>query len=136
MRKFDIRNINRVNSYEWTRCNNESRSFAWREMVSKYYGGSFVQEISNKGLYWKWLPPENGEINRWVFIDPEGKEHVVSNFKGFCVENNLDDGRMYDTYYGKRKHHKKWTARKLHGTNLTGSYIKDFGRNDGPPARS
>ena len=136
MRKFDIRNINRIDSYEWSRCNNESRAPMWREAVAKYYGGSFSRKMVNKGVHWVWSPPEDGEVNRWIFIDPEGKEHMVSNFKGFCKENNLDDGRMYDTYNGKRKHHKKWTAKKLHGTGYTDSNIKNFGRNDGPPPRS
>ncbi len=135
MRPFDIRNINRVNSYEWSRCNNESRSQYWRSYVEKYYGGTFEQIIQNKGICWKWVAPPDGELNRWVFTDPEGKEHLVSNFKGFCKENDLDDGRMYDTYYGKRKHHKKWKATKLYGTGRTESFIKNFGRNYGPPAR-
>lgn len=135
MRKFDIRNINRVNSYEWTRCNNEGKSSQWREMVTKYYGGTFSRQLINKTLQWVWKEPESGNINRWIFVDPEGIEHMVHNFKGFCKDNNLDDGRMYDTYTGKRKHHKKWVAKKLYGTGHSSS-AKDFGRNEGPPARS
>lgn len=135
MRKFDIRNINRVNSYEWSRCNNESRSHTWRDMVVKYFGGKFEQVVMNKGLYWKWEPAE-GDQPRWIFTDPEGNEHQVSNFKGFCKENNLDNGRMYDTYTGKRKHHKKWTAKKLYGVESSATSRLNFGRNEEPPARS
>lgn len=135
MRPFDIRNINRINSFEWSRCNNESRAPQWREYVKKYYGGEFVKVLKNKALYWEWVKSTEEEMNRWVFVDPEGKEHMVSNFRGFCKQNGLDDGRMYDTYTGKRNHHKKWTAKKLYGTgNLANA--KDFGRNDKPPARS
>jgi hypothetical protein len=137
MRKFDIRNINTKNTYEWTRCNNDSRSIQWRGYVLKYYGGSFEQIIQNKGRYWKWVSPPKNEANRWVFVDPEGKEHMVSNFNGFCKENKLDNGRMYDTYTGKRKHHKQWIAKKLYGVETPcKSNQKDFGRNYDPPARS
>ena len=136
MRNFDIRNINRVNSYEWTRCNNESRSEMWRAMVVKYYGGSFSRQIVNKALQWVWNKREGSDINRWIFIDPDGFEHMVVNFKGFCKENGLDDGRMYDTYTGKRNHHKKWKAKKLFGTQSKSTGTKDFGRSEGPPARS
>lgn len=135
MRPFDIRNVNRVNSYEWSRCNNESRASHWREYVQKYYGGTFVKVLKNKALYWEWVKPNDEELNRWVFVDPEGVEHMVSNFRGFCKENNLDDGRMYDTYTGKRNHHKKWKARRLHGVENAPN-AKDFGRNQKPPARS
>lgn len=135
MRPFDIRNINRVNSFEWSRCNNESRSPYWRDYVKKYYGGEFVKVLKNKSLYWEWVKSPDEEMNRWVFVDPEGKEHMVSNFRGFCKENGLDDGRMYDTYTGKRNHHKKWKARKLYGTGNFPN-AKNFGRNDTPPARS
>jgi len=135
MRKFDIRNINRLNSYEWSRCNNESRAVQWRAMVEKYYGGRFIETIVNKSKQWIWKKPEDEPMNRWIFTDPEGIEHMVSNFKGFCKENNLDDGRMYDTYTGKRNHHKKWKARKLYGTG-NNPQAKDFGRSEGPPARS
>ncbi len=135
MRKFDIRNINRVNSYEWSRCNNESRSNMWREMVVKYYGGKFEQVVANKALYWKWVEDSENQP-RWIFIDPEGNEHSVSNFKRFCQEHNLDDSRMYDTYNGKRKHHKKWTVKKLYGVKSTATFRRDFGRNEPPPARS
>ena len=134
MRQFDIRNINVKNTNEWTRCNNDGKSLAWRREVIKYFGGDFVRSHENKSLYWKWIAPPKNEMNKWIFIDPEGKEHRVSNFKGFCKENSLDDGRMYDTYTGKRKHHKKWVARRLYGVESTGA--KDFGRNDFPQARS
>lgn len=134
MRQFDIRNINIRNTYEWTRCNNDGRSSIWRNNVLKYFGGDFVQVYENKSQCWKWVPPSKDEMNKWIFVGPDGNEHRVSNFKGFCKENNLDDGRMYDTYTGKRKHHKKWVARRLYGVESTGS--KDFGRNDFPQARS
>lgn len=135
MRNFDIRNVNRLNSYEWSRCNNDSRSHQWRSFVEKYHGGHFIEEFVNKGKQWKWVKSEEEAINRWIFVDPEGKEHMVSNFKGFCKENQLDDGRMYDTYTGKRNHHKKWKAKKLYGTGNF-PHSKNFGRNEGPPARS
>lgn len=135
MRPFDIRNINRVNSNEWTKCNNDSRSFSWRTWVCETYGGNFAKERSGKSIIWKWnSPPEHDQV-KWIFVDGEGSEHRVANFVGFCKEKGLDDGRMYDTYTGKRKHHKGWKATRLYGVEGRVN-PKDFGRNLPPPARS
>lgn len=135
MRPFDIRNINRMNSNEWTKCNNDSRSLFWRNWVKKTYGGEFVQSFIGKTKTWQWKSPPDNEIVKWIFIDAEGNEHRVPNFKGFCKENNLDDGRMYDTYTGKRKRHKGWKAVRLYGVEGKRN-AKDFGRELPPPARS
>lgn len=136
MRPFDIRNVNRTNSYEWTRCNNESKALFWRNYVVNNYGGRFEHVRDGPRMIWKWISPPENETPRWIFTDPEGKSHQVTNFKGFCKENLLDDGRMYDTYTGKRNHHKKWKATKLYGVESNATSIKSFGRDLGPPARS
>lgn len=135
MRPFDIRNVNRPNSYEWSRCNNESRSHFWRSWVCETYGGQFSRELVGKALIWKWNAPPDEERAKWVFMDAEGNKHMVSNFVGFCKEHKLDDGRMYDTYTGKRNHHKGWKVSRLYGIEGKKN-PKDFGRNLPPPARS
>lgn len=135
MRPFDIRNVNRVNSFEWSRCNNESRAHVWREWVCKTYGGSFYRTFMGKTAVWAWKQPPDDEMIKWVFIDPEGNQHRVSNFKGFCTKHGLDDGCMYNTYTGKRKHHKGWKATRLYGIEGRNN-PRDFGRNLPPPARS
>lgn len=135
MRPFDIRNVNRPNSYEWSRCNNDSRATFWRGWVCQYYGGEFVREFSGKTQVWKWNSPPEDEETKWIFIDPEGNEHRVNNFRGFCKEHGLDDGRMYNTYTGARKHHKGWKAIRLYGVEGKKN-PRDFGRNLPPPARS
>lgn len=135
MRPFDIRNINRVNSYEWARCNNDSRCIFWREWVCKTYGGEFIKGFVGKTSMWSWEQPKEEEMVKWVFIDKEGNEHRVSNFLKFCREHNLDDGKMYNTYTGSRNHHKGWKAVRLYGVEGRKN-PRDFGRNLPPPARS
>ena len=135
MRPFDIRNVNRLNSNEWSKCNNDSRSPFWRDWVIKTYGGNFRRGFVGKMNAWLWdAPPENEQV-KWIFTDKEGNEHRVSNFKGFCKQNDLSDGRMYDTYTGKRKSHKGWKAVRLYGIEGRKN-VWDFGRNLPPPARS
>lgn len=136
MRPFDIRNVNRTNSYEWTRCNNESKAPFWRNYVVKNYGGDFQYVQEGARMVWKWNAPTKGEAPRWIFTDPEGNIHQVSNFNGFCKQNSLDNGRMYDTYTGKRKHHKNWKATKLYGADFSEMGNKNFRKDLGPPARS
>lgn len=135
MRPFDIRNINRPNSYEWSRCNNDSRALYWRKITCEQYGGEFVQDRIGKALVWVWKAPSEDEQTKWVFTDPEGNQHKVSNFVGFCKEHKLDDARMYNTYTGSRKHHKGWKATRLYGVDGKKN-PRDFGRNLPPPARS
>jgi hypothetical protein len=50
-----------------------------------------------KALVWVWKAPSEDEQAKWIFTDPEGNQHKVSNFVGFCKEHNLDDARMYNT---------------------------------------
>ncbi len=84
---------------------------------------------------WEWQMLPDEEMVKWIFTDSEGNQHKVNNFKGFCSEHKLDDGRMYDTYSGKRKTHKGWKASRLYGVEGRKN-PKDFGRNLPPPARS
>lgn len=135
MRPFDIRNINRLNSYEWSRCNNDSRAIVWRSWVCDTYGGTFNQKFVGKTRCWNWESPPEDQITKWIFIDKDGNQHRVDNFIGFCKQNNLDDGRMYDTYTGKRNHHKGWKVIRLYGIEGRKN-PRDFGRNLPPPARS
>ncbi len=135
MRPFDIRNVNRVNSFEWSRCNNDAKANFWRDWVCKIYGGEFFRDRIGKTLVWSWKSPPDEEVVKWIFTHVDGTEKRISNFIGFCKENNLDDGRMYDTYTGKRKTHKGWKATRLYG--IEGRVNpRDFGRNLPPPARS
>jgi hypothetical protein len=127
--------VNRVNSYEWSRCNNDSRAINWRSWVCKTYGGEFKEDRLGKMVMWTWIVSSEEELVKWVFTDPEGKEHRVSNFIGFCKEHKLDDARMYNTYTGSRKHHKGWKATRLYGVEGRLN-PRDFGRNLPPPARS
>lgn len=135
MRPFDIRNINRVNSSEWSKCNNDGKSQFWREWVCKNHGGEFKRDRVGKMLVWVWVQPPDGEIAKWIFIDKDGNEYRVNNFRGFCKEHGLDDGRMYNTYTGARKNHKGWRAIRLYGVEGKKN-SRDFGRELPPPARS
>lgn len=135
MRQFDIRNINRINTNEWSKCNNDGRSSRWRNWVCKNYGGNFHQVFRGKTKIWEWVSPPEDEICKWIFIDESNTEHRVTNFYGFCKEHNLDDARMYDTYTGKRKQHKGWKAKRLYGVEGRKNPL-NFGRELPPPARS
>jgi hypothetical protein len=135
MRPFDIRNVNRINSNEWTKCNDDSKAPYWREWVCKYYGGKFDRSFHGKQQIWVWTAPVENEEVKWIFTDSDGKDHKVSNFNGFCKEHSLDNGRMYDTYTGKRKSHKGWKATRLYGVEGRKN-PRDFGRGLPPPARS
>lgn len=43
------------------------------------------------------------------FIDPDGKQRVITNLRGFCRENGLDHPTMYKVLQGKARQHKGWT---------------------------
>lgn len=46
------------------------------------------------------------------FINPAGERVIVTNFREFCEEHNLQKVKMYEVMAGKRPHHKDWTWRE------------------------
>ena len=110
--------VNRRNTREWIKCNDDSRSHAHRNNFVSEHGGEFTQN----GKFWEWKEKisEIVEDNRikqerkdYVFINKDGVEFLTDNFTKFCRKNDLNKSAMYKVMSGERNHHKGFTCRKL-----------------------
>ena len=110
--------INRRNTREWIKCNDDSKSNTWRNEFIEEHGGEFVQN----GRYWEWKEktPEiikddriKQERKDYVFINKDGVEFLTDNFAKFCRKNDLNKSAMYKVMSGERTHHKGFTCKKL-----------------------
>ena len=109
--------VNKRNTKDWIKCNDNSKSGYWRDEFVKEHGGYFDKEGKN----WVWKEKEeNTEDNRikqerkeFVFINSDGVEFLTDNFTKFCRKNDLNKSAMYKVMSGERNHHKGFTCRKL-----------------------
>ena len=77
---MNINNINRRNTREWTRVNEDSRSQAHRDAFVSEHGGEFVYHGKRTG--WVWEEKVKGPVTpklKWVFVHPDGKEEIVGD---------------------------------------------------------
>ena len=110
---MNINNINRRNTREWTRVNEDSRSQAHRDAFVSEHGGEFVYYGKRRG--WVWAEKVEGPVTpklKWVFVHPDGKEEIVENLSKFCRKYQLNKAAMYEVYNGKRNHHKQFKLKK------------------------
>ena len=106
--------VNRRNSRDWIKINDNSKSNIWRDKFIQEHGGKFVQT----GKYWEWQTIHNDEQisspdSRYEFKDSDGIIYLVDNFSKFCRTNELNKAAMYGVINGTRNHHKGFTCRKL-----------------------
>ena len=50
----------------------------------------------------------------WEIVYPDGTVQHIKNMDKFCKENNLFKSNMYKVSYGKQKHHRGFTCKKVH----------------------
>ena len=115
---MNLDNINKRNSREWIRVNEDSQAPRYREAIVQKYGGRFYRE----GKEWKWtnhvITSESfpklsiRPKTKWVFVNPDGKEELVENLSKFCRKHELNKAAMYEVYNGKRNHHKNFKLKK------------------------
>ena len=109
---MNINNINRRNTREWVKVNEDTKSELWRQKIISEHGGSFSLE----GREWRWTAekpePIKAPKTKWIFVHPNGKEELVENLSKFCRKHELNKAAMYEVYHGKRNHHKNFKLKK------------------------
>ena len=108
--------VNKRNTRDWIKCNEDAKSGYWRDEFVKEHGGQFVQE----GKIWRWEEQKIIEDTRfrqtrkeYIFINKDGMEFLTDNFTKFCRKNELNRAAMHQVETGKRKQHKGFTVTKL-----------------------
>ena len=123
--------VNKRNTREWVKMNDNSKSHLNRDRFIKEHGGAFERE----GKEWVWyehsvlagpkvevptIVPEPVTDTRlrqarkeFVFINKDGIEFLTDNFTKFCRKNDLNKSAMYKVMNGDRNHHKGFTCKKL-----------------------
>jgi len=103
-------NINRRNTREWVKCNEDAKAPQWRNKFIAEHGGEFVK----KYRVWEWqnihIPEQK---KKYELTDAEGTVTIVENLKKFCRENELNTGAIHKVIKGDRKQHKGFTCRKV-----------------------
>lgn len=101
--------INRKNTREWIKCNDDARSHINREAFISEHGGEFVKN----GRFWEWRTIHIEEKLKYELKDVDGNITIVENLSKFCRENELNKGAIHKVINGERTHHKGYTCRKI-----------------------
>tara|TARA_R110000765_G_scaffold366340_2_gene456467 strand:- start:329 stop:679 length:351 start_codon:yes stop_codon:yes gene_type:complete len=106
--------VNRRNTREWVKCNEDTNASHWRDEFVKEHGGNFDKE----GIKWVWKEKVQDirikqERKEFTFINNDGVEFLTDNFTKFCRKNDLNKSAMYKVMSGERTHHKGFTCKKL-----------------------
>ena len=108
--------INKINTREWVRCNDDAQAHGWRKKFISMYGGEFIR----KGRYWAWqdiIKEEKihsaNQKQLYIITKPDGGHVTIDNLSKFCRENNLNKSTMYLVMNGKRNHHKHFKCSKI-----------------------
>ncbi len=102
--------VNRRNTREWVKCNEDSKSHIWRDKFISEHGGEFVK----KGGVWEWQNIHKvEEKKKYKLTDVEGTVTIVENLRKFCRENDLNVSAIHKVIKGDRKQHKGFTCRKV-----------------------
>lgn len=117
---LSLNDVNRKNTFTWTKCNDDSKSGHFRQVFINKFGGEFTKN----GRYWEWNPTKDQLITldasiseppsqqtqepskTWIFKDKDGNEIRTKNIQEFCKQNKLTRSSLYEVISGKRKHHK------------------------------
>jgi hypothetical protein len=106
--------VNKRNTRDWVKCNEDSRASHWRNVFIEEHGGVFEQE----GRQWLWKENtvdtrKKQERKEYIFINKDGVEFLTDNFSKFCRQNDLNKSAMHQVRNGERNHHKGFTVTKL-----------------------
>jgi len=117
---LSLNDVNKMYSFTWVRCNDDTRSGFWRSQFINRYGGQFIKS----GRYWEWSPNGDqiitfepsiskspkpvdlGPSKTWIFKNENGDILKTKNIQEFCKENNLTRSSLYEVISGKRNNHK------------------------------
>ena len=111
---MNLDNINKRNTREWVKVNEDSQAHRVREAIVEKHGGFFFKNNNQ----WTWIKekpagqPVTREKTKWIFVHPDGKEELVENLSKFCRKHELNKAAMYEVYHGKRNHHKNFKLKK------------------------
>jgi len=101
--------VNRRNTREWVKCNEDTRAPHNRQQFIDEHGGQF----SVQGNQWLWEEkPESSEVKRYILTDSEGTEYITENLAKFCRDNELNRAAMFKVLKGDRSHHKGFTIKR------------------------
>jgi len=106
--------VNKRNTRDWVKCNEDSKSTYWRNQFVKEHGGFFEQQ--GKQWLWKEQIVDNRikqDRKEYIFINRDEVEFLTDNFTKFCRKNELNKSAMYKVLKGDRSHHKGFTVIKL-----------------------
>jgi len=101
--------INRRNTREWVRCNDDSKAHIHRGAFISEHGGEFVKCDGS----WEWRNIHIEEKSKYEFKDADGNITIVENLSKFCRQNELNKSAIHKVINGERTHHKGYTCRKL-----------------------
>jgi hypothetical protein len=108
--------VNRRNTRDWIKCNEDTKSAYWRDKFVEEHGGQFIHE----GKIWRWEEQKiivdnriKQERKEYIFINKDGVEFLTDNFAKFCRKNELNKSAMHQVIKGDRRQHKGFTVTKL-----------------------
>ena len=111
--------VNRRNTKEWIKCNDNSKSHIHRQNFIEEHGGEFVKS----GRFYEWKSIHNIESNDvevnekkplYEFKDKDGVTYLAGNLMKFCRDNDLNKSAIYKVMNGERSHHKGFTCKKVY----------------------
>ena len=101
--------INRRNTREWVKCNEDSKAHIHRESFISEHGGEFIKN----GRSWEWHYIHIDVKSKYELTDENGNITIVENLSKFCRQNDLNKGAIHKVINGERSHHKGYTCRKI-----------------------
>lgn len=116
---MNLDNVNKQNTKEWCKFNENSKGELNRQEHIKKYGGSWEKNDKNQ---WIWNRLLNKIVNfvspkkermQFEFVHKDGKTTVTDNFTAFCRENNINSSAMHEVLSGKRKQFKGYTVKRI-----------------------
>ena len=118
---LSLNDVNRRNSFTWTKCNDDAKSGFFRQTFINKFGGKFER----KDRTWEWTPTQEEIIylepsiseppisnepqepsKTWLFKNIDGNIIKTKNIQEFCKQNALTRSSLYEVISGKRKQHK------------------------------
>jgi len=118
---MNLNNVNKKNTREWCKFNENSQGKRNREQHTKQFGGSW-KCLDKKNDYWEWLPLLNVIVNfetpkkervMFKFTHKTGTINITDNFTKFCRDNNINSSAMHDVLSGKRKQFKGYVVERI-----------------------
>ena len=109
--------VNRRNTKEWIKCNDNSKSHIHRQNFIEEHGGEFVKN----GKFYTWQNIHSSETHEakdkkplYEFKDKNGVTYLADNLMKFCRQYDLNKSAIYKVMNGERSHHKGFSCRKVY----------------------